>query len=177
MTEARSLIDHDNIRVYRVDHDAGLVRADRLPGRVHGRRRADEPRCSAAAIGDGLTGWVAANNQALVVGDAETDPRGSLVGPTDGPESMLLVPMTYDDRVEGVIVLAKLGRDRFTADDEATLSIFAGHAAQAFVNADNAERVRDASSASSSSSSPASAGSSRSTRRSCRRSTRTPSSR
>ena len=64
------------------------------------------------------------------------------MGPTDGPESMLLVPMTYDDRVEGVIVLAKLGRSRFSADHEATLSIFAGHAAQAFVNADNAERVR-----------------------------------
>ncbi len=41
-----------------------------------------------------------------------------------------------------MIVLAKLGRDRFTAEDELTLSIFAGHAAQAFVNADNAERVR-----------------------------------
>jgi GAF domain-containing protein len=41
-----------------------------------------------------------------------------------------------------VIVLAKLGRNRFTADHEATLSIFAGHAAQALVNADNAERVR-----------------------------------
>ncbi len=104
----------------------------------------DEPtpemlRCR---VGEGLTGWVAEHNQALVVGDAETDPRRLLVGPTDGPESMLLVPMAYDDRVEGVIVLAKLGRDRFTRDHEATLTIFAGHAAQAFVNADNAARVR-----------------------------------
>ena len=64
-----------------------------------------------------------------------------MIGTVTGPESMLLVPMAYDGRVEGVIVLAKVGRDRFTADDEMTLSIFAGHAAQALVNAANAERV------------------------------------
>ena len=93
-------------------------------------------------IGEGLTGWVAEHNQTVVVGDAENDDRRVLVGPTDGPESMLLVPMAYDDRVVGVIVLAKLGRDRFSADHQATLEIFAGHAAQAFVNADNAARVR-----------------------------------
>ena len=93
-------------------------------------------------IGEGLTGWVAANNQAVVVSDAEADPRRILIGETNGPESMLLVPVTYDDRVEGLIVLAKLGRNRFTADHETTLTIFAGHAAQALVNADNAERVR-----------------------------------
>ncbi len=142
VTEARSLIDHDNIRVYRVDQTTGWCEPIAFQGAFMG---VDEPtsemlRCR---IGDGLTGWVAAHNESLVVGDAETDPRRVLIGPTDGPESMLLVPMAYDDRVEGVIVLAKLGRDRFTLDDEATLSIFAGHAAQAFVNADNAERVRE----------------------------------
>jgi diguanylate cyclase (GGDEF)-like protein/PAS domain S-box-containing protein len=141
VAEARSLIDHDNIRVYRVDHAAGTCEPIAFQGAFMG---VDEPtpemlRCR---VGEGLTGWVAEHNQALVVGDAETDPRRLLVGPTDGPESMLLVPMAYDDRVEGVIVLAKLGRDRFTRDHEATLTIFAGHAAQAFVNADNAERVR-----------------------------------
>ena len=39
VTEARSLIDHDNIRVYRVDHDVRDVRADRIPGRLHGHRQ------------------------------------------------------------------------------------------------------------------------------------------
>ena len=44
VAEARSLIDHDNIRVYRVDHATSDLRADRLPGRVHGRRgRVDRP--------------------------------------------------------------------------------------------------------------------------------------
>ena len=34
VAEARRLIDHDTIRVYRVDRDAGHVRTDRLPGHL-----------------------------------------------------------------------------------------------------------------------------------------------
>ncbi len=141
VAEARSLIDHDNIRVYRVDHETGWCEPIAFQGTFMGTDRptTEMLRCR---MGQGLTGWVAEHNEAIVLGDAGSDGRGVLVGPTDGPESMLLVPMAYDDRVVGVIVLAKLGRDRFTADHEATLSIFAGHAAQAFVNADNAARVR-----------------------------------
>ncbi len=141
VAEARSLIDYDNIRVYRVDHAAGMCEPIAFTGVFMG---VESPsievlRCK---VGEGLTGWVAERGESLVIGDAEVDERRILIGPTDGPESMLLVPMVYDDRVEGVIVLAKLGRNRFTADHEATLSIFAGHAAQAFINADIAERVR-----------------------------------
>ena len=137
----RKLIDFDNIRVYRVDHERGVCEPIAFHGAFMGSPvvRADMLR---VRIGEGLTGWVAAHNQALVISDAESDARGVLVGPTTGPESMLIVPVAYDDRVEGLIVLAKLGRNRFTADHEATLSIFADHAAQALVNADNAERVR-----------------------------------
>jgi diguanylate cyclase (GGDEF)-like protein/excisionase family DNA binding protein len=141
VAETRKLIDFDNIRVYRVDHERGVCEPIAFQGTFMGAPtvRAEMLRCR---IGEGLTGWVAANNQAVVVADVEADPRRILIGPTSGPESMLLVPVAYDDRVEGVIVLAKLGRNRFSADHEATLSIFAGHAAQALVNADNAERVR-----------------------------------
>ena len=56
---------------------------------------------------------------------------------------MLVVPMTYEDRVRGVIVLSAVGQDRFSDADETTMSIFAGYAAQAMVNAENAERVRE----------------------------------
>jgi diguanylate cyclase (GGDEF)-like protein/PAS domain S-box-containing protein/excisionase family DNA binding protein len=137
----RKLIDFDNIRVYRVDPAHEVCEPIAFQGTFMGIPvvRAEMLRCR---VGEGLTGWVAAHNKALVVSDAESDPRRILVGPTTGPESMLIVPVTYDDRVVGLIVLAKLGRNRFTADHEATLSIFAGHAAQALVNADNAERVR-----------------------------------
>ena len=55
---------------------------------------------------------------------------------------MLIVPMPYEDRVHGVIVVSQLGLDRFGADDETTLSIFAGYAAQALVNAETLDQVR-----------------------------------
>ena len=42
----------------------------------------------------------------------------------------------------GVIVVSKDGPDRFDADDETTLTIFAGYAAQALVNGTNMERLR-----------------------------------
>ena len=41
-----------------------------------------------------------------------------------------------------MIVISKAGRDRFDADDETTLAIFAGYAAQALVNGTNIERLR-----------------------------------
>ena len=104
-----TLIDHDTIRVYRVDHDDRDVRADRLPGHVHGRRATRTRTLLRVAIGEGLTGWVAAHGETVRLGDAAADPRGrSIVRSTDGPESMLLVPMTFDGtrprrhrRVEG----------------------------------------------------------------------------
>ena len=89
------------------------------------------------AVGEGLTGWVAANNAAIRIGDAVSDPRSVILGDTSRTESMLLVPIAYEAVVHGVLVVSKLGRDRFDADDELTFSIFASCAAQALVNAAN----------------------------------------
>src|SRR5258706_10510475 len=47
--------------------------------------------------------------------------------------------MTFEDRAHGVIVVSAEGRDMFGPDDEATLTIFAGYAAQAIVNAQHLE--------------------------------------
>ena len=55
---------------------------------------------------------------------------------------MLLVPMSYESRVLGVIVVSKVGYDQFGEDDQRTLEIFAGYAAQAVVNAEAFGQVR-----------------------------------
>ena len=60
---------------------------------------------------------------------------------------MLLAPMTYDDQVIGVLVLSKLGLDQFTDDDLRLLEIYASFAAQAFVNADSTQLLRERSAA------------------------------
>ena len=134
------LIEHDTIRVYRVDHAAGILEPIAFKGSWAGfpTPTTDQLR---TPIGSGLAGWVAANNESVVSGDAAADPRSSTIFRLPGPESMLLVPMSYEDRVLGVIVVSAGGYDRFGTDDEATLSIFAGYAAQAIVNLEQFEQL------------------------------------
>ncbi|MEA2619659.1 MAG: hypothetical protein QOC97_432 [Chloroflexota bacterium] len=142
VAEAGTLIDHDTIRVYRVDHDAGMCEPIAFQGTFLDVSDPD-PKLLRVAIGTGLTGWVAEHGETVRLGDAASDPRTLVVRTKDGPESMLLVPMTFDQTVYGVIVVSKEGRDRFDVDDETTLAIFAGYAAQALVNATSMERLRE----------------------------------
>ena len=56
---------------------------------------------------------------------------------------MLLAPMLFEDQVLGVVVLSKLGLHQFSDDDLRLLVIYASFAAQAMVNADTTERLRE----------------------------------
>ena len=138
---ADRLIEHDTIRVYRVDHEAGICVPIAVQGEFPGI--AGPPLMALRMrVGEGLTGWVARTGQALRIGDATRDPRSIGVGgPGEGPESILIVPMRYEDRVIGAIGVSAAGQDRYTEDDEATLAIFAGYAAQALVNAERFEEL------------------------------------
>ncbi|MGZ8620613.1 MAG: GAF domain-containing protein, partial [Actinomycetota bacterium] len=141
VAEADRLIAHDTIRVYRVDHVTQVCEPIAFHGEFAGigRPTSDMLRLP---VGEGLTGWVALHNRSMRLGDAASDPRGRQIGESRGPESMLLVPMSYESRVLGVIVLSKAGYDQFGDDDERTLEIFAGYAAQALVNAEAFGQVR-----------------------------------
>ncbi len=141
VAEADRLIAHDTIRVYRVDHRTRMCEPIAFQGEFMGIGR-PSPDQLRVRIGDGLTGWVALRNETIRLGDAASDERGRLVGATRGPESMLLVPMAYESRVLGVIVVSHGGHDQFSDDDQQTLEIFAGQAAQAIVNAEALGHVR-----------------------------------
>ena len=141
VAEVAGLLEHDTIRVYRLDETAGRCEPLAWTGEFMGVERVTA-EVLRVDLGEGLTGWVAAHGEPLLLGDAAVDPRTKIVGRTDGPESTLIVPMRVEDRVRGVIAVSAVGRDRFDGDDEATLSIFAGFAGQALVNAERAERVR-----------------------------------
>ena len=87
-------------------------------------------------LGFGFTGWVGLHGEPLLVRDANADPRGaSIPGTDDVDESMLVVPMRYDDVVVGVITLSKLGLDQFDGHDLRLLSILADQAATALESA------------------------------------------
>jgi len=109
-------------------------------------------------VGEGFSGWVAANGRPLLVADANADPRGITIPGTDEvDESMVVVPMRYDDRVTGVIALSKLGLHQFDLADVRILSILADQAATALESAraisastalaDDVRRIADMSSA------------------------------
>ena len=139
-TELRELIDSHNVRVYR------LYGEDLIPVAMRGQigEYVDEtPEQLRLRVGEGITGWVAANRQAQYLPDAAHDPRASTVTGTqdDLDESMLLAPMIHEDQVLGVLVLSKLGLQQFRDDDLRLLEIFASFAAQAMANADSTTRL------------------------------------
>ena len=98
-------------------------------------------------MGEGIAGWVAANNKSLIVNDVESDNRfysdiSKKVGfPTS---SILAVPMRLRDRCVGVIeIINKKDRKNFTDEDLQWLEIFSDQAAIAIQNAKSYQRVQE----------------------------------
>jgi diguanylate cyclase (GGDEF)-like protein len=141
VAESQALITCDTIRVYRVDHETRWCEPIAFQGVFMGSPN-PSPEQLRVRIGQGLTGWVAEHGEVLVIGDAADDPRSVIVGAANGPESMLVVPMTFEGKVRGLIVASRIGQNGFTADDKMTLTIFAGAAGQALVNAERVEQLR-----------------------------------
>jgi transcriptional regulator with GAF, ATPase, and Fis domain len=80
---ARTLIEHDTIRVYRVDHETGMCEPIAFQGIFLGATDPD-PSVLRVAIGTGLTGWVASHGETVRLGDAGADPRTLVVRSTGG---------------------------------------------------------------------------------------------
>jgi diguanylate cyclase (GGDEF)-like protein len=139
--ETGGIIDYHNARVYLVEG------SDVVPIAFEGRVGAYEfvdltlLRCK---LGEGFTGWVAEHGEAILVNDANRDPRGATIAGTDDiDESMLVVPMRYDGVTIGVITLSKLGLDGFGSDDLRMLTILADRAATAVGSSRLLTRTQD----------------------------------
>jgi Nif-specific regulatory protein len=98
-------------------------------------------------MGEGIAGWVAEKNTALIANDAASDPRfrRDIAEQIDYPAaSILAVPMRLKDRCVGVIeILNKRGGRTFTEEDLAWLEMFSTQAAIAIQNAGTYQRVSD----------------------------------
>ena len=128
--ETGRIIDYHNARVYLLEPPDAVVPIA-FEGRVGAYEHVDFDllRCR---LGEGFTGWVAEHGAALLINDANADPRGQTIAGTDDiDESMLVVPMRHDAATVGVITLSKLGLDGFDEDDLRLLAILADHAATA----------------------------------------------
>lgn len=141
VAEASSLAAYHDIRIYAVDWETRtcepIAYTDRLLG------GGDFKDALRVPIGQGsFTGWVAETGEPILANDALNDPRGHTIEGTDDiEESMLVVPMVFEEQSVGVIALSKLGKDQFSTDDVQTMTIFAGYAAQAIANAAAYERL------------------------------------
>jgi diguanylate cyclase (GGDEF)-like protein len=137
--ETGRIIDYHNARVYVLEPAGDLVPIA-FEGRVGEYEKVDLALLR-TRLGRGFTGWVGQHGEPLLIRDANDDPRGaSIPGTDDVDESMLVVPMRYDDAVVGVITLSKLGLDQFNTHDLRLLSILADQAATALESARNLAR-------------------------------------
>jgi diguanylate cyclase (GGDEF)-like protein len=127
------MIRFESIRVYRVDHDTAMCEPIAFRGLFMGRTDPDWNDFR-FAVGEGVTGWAAAHNEAVLVDDVRLDPRALARLRPPRPQAILAVPISFESHVYGVIVLSADRASAFEHEDETTLTIFAGYAAQAIVN-------------------------------------------
>jgi GAF domain-containing protein len=97
--------------------------------------KADEVRKLRVPLGHGIAGLVAVSGQPMAISDAGNDPRQAAdIAETVGytPQSILCVPLFYDEQVIGVLeLLDKKGAASFSPDDINQLAVFAEQAAAA----------------------------------------------
>ena len=128
--ETQRIIDYHNARVYILE-EPDMLRPIAFAGTVGAYEKVDMALLE-TRLGAGFTGWSAEHGTPLLIPDANADPRGHHIPGTDEvDESMLVVPLRYDERVTGAITLSKLGLNQFRTEDLDVLMILADQAATA----------------------------------------------
>jgi response regulator RpfG family c-di-GMP phosphodiesterase len=134
-SELRSLIDYHNCRVFVLGPDRYTLLPIAFRGELT-EYQGETYEALITRVGEGLTGHVAETGKTRYAPDANNDPYAvTIQGTPELDESLLGVPMLYEDRVAGVIVLSKLGIDQFDQEDIRLLETLAASAAVAFENA------------------------------------------
>jgi Nif-specific regulatory protein len=98
-------------------------------------------------MGEGIAGWVAANNRSLIVNDVESDSRffADISKKINFPtKAILAVPMRIKERCVGVIeIINKIDGGNFSEEDLEWLEIFATQAAIAVQNSRSLQKVQE----------------------------------
>jgi signal transduction histidine kinase len=143
-SELSALIDYHNCRVFRLEEDGVTLRPIAFHGELSDYHGETEDVLT-TRVGAGLTGHVAETKTSYYSPNADEDPYAlTIPGTPDIPESMLGVPLTFGERLIGVIVLSAHGIDSFDEEDMQVLEVLASHAAVAIENARLFQLERDA---------------------------------
>ena len=132
VSELRTLIDYHSCRVYVAK--GNLLAPIARYGELAYAQESFE--ALVVEIGEGIAGTAAAEARSLLIPDTDRCAFAVQVpGSDDVAESVVAVPLIYEQEVTGVVVVSKLGLDQFDQDDVRLLEVLAGHASVAIENA------------------------------------------
>jgi diguanylate cyclase (GGDEF)-like protein len=137
-----TLLPYDQCRIYLQEDDGRTLR----PAYFSDSKRVEydgvNAQTLAIEVGEGITGWVADTKHGALVGDTEHHPKAvHIPGTTETDESMLAVPVIFEDRLIGVIVIVKVGLNQYSGDHLRLITILANQAAVSIQNARLIERL------------------------------------
>jgi diguanylate cyclase (GGDEF)-like protein len=137
-----TLLPYDQCRIYLLEDDGRTLSPVYFSDSNRSEYVGVTAETLAIQLGEGITGWVAETKQGALVGDAERHPKAvHIPNTTESDESMLAVPVIFEDKLIGVIVNVKVGLHQYTGDDLRLLTILANQAAVAIANARLIERL------------------------------------
>jgi PAS domain S-box-containing protein len=141
----KNVVWYDNVGVYRVDEDAGLLRP------VLARdRNAEAVLDYPIPRGKGLTWWTVEHREPVMLNEALSDPRLIQIPNTpEEDEAIIIVPLISGDEVLGAMNIGRNGGSEvaFTDADFELVQLFAAQAAVAITNARLYEELRERSDA------------------------------
>src|SRR3989442_14361599 len=136
------LLPYEHWRIYLREDDGRTLRAVYLSDSKRDEYGGVGAETLAIQVGEGITGWVAETKQGALVGDTERHPKAiHIPGTTETNESMLAVPVIFEDRLIGAMVNVKVGISQYTGDHLRLLTILRNHAAVSIFNARLIERL------------------------------------
>jgi diguanylate cyclase (GGDEF)-like protein/putative nucleotidyltransferase with HDIG domain len=137
-----TLLPYDQCRIYLLEDDGLTLTPAYFGGTQRTEYSAITAEGLALQVGEGITGWVAETKHGVVVGDTEHHPRAAQIpGTAESEESMLAVPVLFEDNLIGVIVIVKVGLHQYSGDHLRLLTILANQAAVSISNARLIERL------------------------------------
>jgi diguanylate cyclase (GGDEF)-like protein len=140
-----ALVPQDQCRVLLMNQDRTRLEVVYLKGSDREEYRGVTRENAAVEVGQGIAGWVAESRRGVVLGDTEHHPKAMHVPGTEMiDESMLAVPVVFEDEILAVIVVIKLGLNQYSLDQLRLLTILANQAAVAMANARLIDRLASA---------------------------------
>ena len=137
-----TLLPYDQCRLYLLEDDGSRLTPKYFSDSKQNAYQDVTAEGLALQVGEGITGWVAETKHGVVVGDTEQHPKAAHIpGTQESEESMLAVPVIFEDKLLGVIVSVKIGLHQYTGDHLRLLTILANQAAVSIANARLIERL------------------------------------